>query len=419
MTSLSDRRTVVVVGAGLAGARTVEALRDLGYDGRLVLMGAEGDLPYVRPPLSKEYLRGEAGRDSLDVLAPHWYGDHDVDVRVETTVSHLDPWARTVTCSDGSRQSFDAVALTTGSRPRRLQVAGADSDGVVQLRSRQDSEALREALPSLGHLVIVGGGWIGLEVAAAARSAGVDVTVLEQSSSVLPATGPELAEILSRLHDAHGATLRTGVQVEAIQVDGRGRASGVRLADGTTIEADLVLAAVGAVPNDELAADARLTTDDGVVTDPSLSSSHPDVYAAGDVARALHPRTGRFERVEHWANAEHQPRTMAASMLGMSATYTRLPYFFSDQYDLSFELVGFVRPGDYDMVVTRGAPDSGRFAMFWVRSGRLVAGLTAGDYVALEELEQLVTQSVGVGPETLTDHEVDLSSLVTHPVEDG
>lgn len=416
---MSRGRGIVVVGAGLAGARTAEALRSFGYDGRLVLVGDETDRPYIRPPLSKEYLRGEADLSAAFVHDETWYDDNDVELLLGEHVEQVELLARSVRLGSGGGLDFDALALTTGASSRTLDVPGADAHHVHLLRSRGESDALRRRLQDASRLAIVGSGWIGLEVAAAARAAGVDVVVLERAPIPIGFLGAELSDVLVARHRDQGVAFRVGVEIDALVSDPGGDVAGVHLTDGTTIEADTVLVAVGAVPNDGLAERAGLVTDGGILTDDELRSSHPDVFAAGDVARAFHPRTGGHERVEHWATAERQPGVMAAAMLGIPATYSRLPYFFSDQYDLSFQVSGFVSPGGYERVVTRGDTSSTSFSMFWLNAGRVVAGLAAGD-AAFDDVERLVRDAPAVSTRRLADADVPLAELGhPEPVEEG
>jgi 3-phenylpropionate/trans-cinnamate dioxygenase ferredoxin reductase component len=400
---MRDQDSVLVVGAGLAGARTVESLRALGFDGPIRLVGDEAERPYVRPPLSKEVLRGVKDRESVFVHDSAWYRDNDVQLITGVHVADMDLVASSARLTDGSSLAFARLALTTGARSRTLDVPGADAPNVLLLRTLPESEELRGRLSTARSLVVVGSGWIGLEVAAAARAADVAVTVIEREKAPLSFMGPELSEVLTELHRRNGVEFRVGSEVDRIVVGRDGDATGVLLADGTALVADLVLVAVGAVPNDGLAVRAGLDADHGVLTGSSLRASHPAVFAAGDVAKAWHPLTRRHERVEHWANAEHQPHVAAAAMLGIPATYDRLPYFFSDQYSLSFELTGFVVPGEYDEVVIRGDSSSPSFSMFWRSAGQVVAGLAAGDETPFDQVSRLVEVRSPVPADRLSD----------------
>jgi 3-phenylpropionate/trans-cinnamate dioxygenase ferredoxin reductase subunit len=407
---VNDKDSVLVIGAGLAGARTVEALRALGCDARVRLAGEEADRPYIRPPLSKELLRGTKDKDSVFVHDDAWYRDNDVDLITGVHVADLDLGSSTARLSGGASLAFGRLALTTGARSRTLDVPGADAPNVLLLRTLPESEELRRRLDAADRLVVIGSGWIGLEVAAA-RAADVAVTVVEREAAPLSFMGPELSGVLTDLHLRNGVGFRLESQVERIVVDDEGSATAVVLGDGTELECDVVLVAVGAVPNDGLAVRAGLDTDHGILTTAALQSSHPAVFAAGDVAKAWHPRTRRHERVEHWATAEHQPHVAAAAMLGIPASYDRLPYFFSDQYSLSFELTGFVVPGEYDEVVLRGDTSSTSFCMFWLAEGRVVAGLAAGDETPFDQVSLLVERRGRAAPERLADLDLPVADL--------
>ena len=383
--------TFAIVGAGLAGARAAETLRAEGFDGRVVLFGAEAHLPYERPALSKGYLQGTA--EAPFVHPAEWYAQQDVDLRLGTRVTALDPAAHEVETADGDRLRYTKLLLTTGSSVRRL----ADA---VTLRTLDDSDRLRAALRPGARVVIVGAGWIGLEVAAAARVAGAEVTVLEQAPApLLAALGPEMAAVFARLHVEHGVDLRCGVTVRAVRSD-------AVLLDDETIPADLVVAGIGVTPDVDLARAAGLAVDNGVVVDEHLRSSAPDVWAAGDVANAYHPFAGRHVRVEHWANALHQPVVAAQAMSGKDAVYDRLPYFFTDQYDLGMEYTGF---GGGEVVV-RG--DEREFVAFWLRDGRLTAAMNVNVWTGVPEAAQrLIRSGARLDPAALADPAVPLEDM--------
>lgn len=404
---------IVIVGASLAGAKAAETLRGEGFGGRIVLLGDERERPYERPPLSKGYLQGGSSRDDVFVHPPEWYPDNDVDLRLGVTATALDTAARELACDDGSRLRYGKLLLATGSSPRRLPVPGGDLDGVLYLRRLADSDRLKEAIAAADRVVVVGAGWIGLESAAAARTAGVAVTVLEAAElPLLGPLGPEAAQVFADLHTSHGVDLRCGVQVAEILGDG-GRATGVRLADGTTIDADAVVVGVGIRPNTQLAEDAGLTVDNGVLVDARLRTSDPDVFAAGDVANAFHPLLGKHIRVEHWANALNQPQTAAKAMLGQDVQYDRVPYFFTDQYDLGMEYTGYVDPGTYDQVVFRGDREAGEFIAFWLSGGRVTAGMNVNVWDVTDPIRDLVTSGRQVDTARLSDPEVPLHEVTT------
>jgi 3-phenylpropionate/trans-cinnamate dioxygenase ferredoxin reductase subunit len=411
---MTTRTTYVIAGASLAGAKAAEALRAEGFDGRLIMIGAESERPYERPPLSKDYLLGKAGRETIYVHPADWYAEHDVDLRLGVTVTGVDPAAHEVTLADGSRVGYAKLLLATGSTPRRLPVPGAESDGVLYLRRVGDSDQIKAAFAVAERVAVIGAGWIGLETAAAARAAGAEVTILERGElPLLRVLGREAAEVFADLHRDHEVDLRFGVQVAQITGTG-GRAGGVRLADGTHIPADAVIVGVGITPNTQLAEAANLKVSNGIVTDARLQSSDPDVYAAGDVANAYHPLLGRHIRVEHWYNALHQPQTAARAMLGQDAAYDLVPYFYTDQYDLSMEYAGYVEPGGYDQVVFRGDLEGREFIAFWLGGGRVLAGMNVNIFDVNDTIQAIVRGGRVVDPASLANPDVPLEKFLAH-----
>ncbi|MGW3076649.1 NAD(P)/FAD-dependent oxidoreductase [Kitasatospora sp. NPDC001132] len=405
-------RPVVIVGASLGGAKAAEALREAGYRGGIVLIGEEHERPYERPPLSKGYLQGKTPREKIYVHPSQWYAEHDVTLRMGTAVASIDPAGHTVTLADNGQVEYAKLLLTTGSVPRRLPVPGADQDGVLYLRRVEDSDRIEEALRPGARIAVIGAGWIGLEVAAAAREAGAEVTVLEALElPLLRVLGREVAQVFADLHREHGVDLRFGVKVAELTGDG-GTVNGVKLADGTTVAADAVVVGIGIAPATGLAEAAGLEVDNGVKTDQHLRTSDPDVYAAGDVANAFHPLFGRHVRVEHWANALNQPQTAARALLGQpDAVYDRVPYFFTDQYDLGMEYVGYVEPDGYDRVVFRGDPATREFIAFWLSGGRVLAGMNVNVWDVTDPIRELVRSGRVVDAEALADPNVPLDSL--------
>ncbi|NUU26467.1 MAG: FAD-dependent oxidoreductase [Streptomycetaceae bacterium] len=402
---------VVIVGAGLAGAKGAQALRDEGFAGEIVLLGAEAERPYERPPLSKDYLMGKSEREKVFVHPADWYAEHDVDLRTGAEVTRVDPAGHTVALADGTSVGYEKLLLTMGSSPRMLPVPGADADGVLYLRRLADSDRIKRAIASAQRIVVIGAGWIGLETASAARQAGVEVTVLEAAEiPLLGPLGPEAARIFADLHTAHGVDLRCGVKVAEILATA-GCATGVRLDDGTVVSADAVVVGVGITPNTALAEAAGLTVDNGIRVDAHLRTSDPDIFAAGDVVSAFHPMLGKHIRVEHWANALNQPLTAAKSMLGQDAQYDRVPYFFTDQYDLGMEYSGYVDPGGYDQVVFRGDRASGEFVVFWLADRKVLAGMNVNVWDVTDEIRALVTGGRQVDTARLADASVPLTEL--------
>jgi len=401
----------VIAGASLAGAKAAEALRAGGFTGPVILIGDEDERPYERPPLSKDYLLGKAGRDTIYVHPADWYPGNDITLRLGTTVTAVDRAAHEVTLDDGSRVGYARLLLATGSSPRQLRVPGAGLAGVHYLRRAGDSDQIKDAFQAASRVAVIGAGWIGLETAAAARTAGAEVTVLETAElPLLRVLGREVARVFAALHTEHGVDLRTGVQVAEITGEG-GRASGVRLGDGSLVPADVVIIGVGVAPNTQLAEAAGLEVSNGIRVDAQLRTSDPDVYAAGDVASAFHPLLGTHLRVEHWANALHQPQTAARAMLGQPASYDRLPYFYTDQYDLGMEYSGYVPPGDYDEVVLRGDVPGREFIAFWLSGGRPLAGMNVNVWGDTDEIQALVRAARPVARERLADPDVPLADL--------
>lgn len=406
---MSSNQHFVIVGGGLAGAKLAEALRANDFDGQVTLLAAEDDLPYERPPLSKQHLAGDQQLPDFTVDSPAWYRDHHIDLRLGTTVEAFDPAARTVSLPDGSTLSYDKLALATGSRPRTLDVPGAEASNVYTLRTIGDSDRLLEVLRSKHRLVIVGAGWIGLEVAAQARARQVEVTVLEAAELPLVSVlGPQMGTVFAELHRGNGVDLRTGVVVDTILTED-GVATGVQLDDGQVVPADAVLVAVGAQPNIEIAEAAGLATGTGILVDESLRTSDPDVVAVGDIAEELHPLLGKRVRVEHWANALNQPAVAALTMLGKPATYDRLPYFFTDQYNLGMEYTGYVGRDDDVRVVVRGDVAKPEFVAFWLdRDNRVRAGMNVNVWDVTDRIKELVTSGEPVDPEHLADPNTEL-----------
>jgi len=401
----------VIVGASLAGASAAQTLREVGFTGRITLIGEEAHRPYERPPLSKGFLLGETEREKVFVHPHGWYADHDVDLRLGTAVTRVYRDAHTVTLADRSQVGYDALLLTTGSTPRMLRLPGADLDGVRYLRRLEDSEAIKTAFVAGPRVVIIGGGWIGLETAAAARAAGLDVTVLEQAElPLLRVLGYDVAQVFADLHRDHKVDLRCGVEVAAI-TGTDGRVNGVTLRDGTRLAADLVLVGVGITPNAFLAEDSGLEIENGILVNEHLQTSDSAVFAAGDVANAWHPSLGRQLRVEHWANARRQGAVAARSMLGQDAVYDRLPYFFSDQYDLGMEYTGYVDPGGFDQIVFRGDVAGREFLAFWLADRRVLAGMNVNVWDVTADIEALIGSGRQVDVNRLADPATPLTSL--------
>lgn len=402
----------VIVGGGLAAAKAAEQLRERDYDGPVTIVSAESYVPYERPPLSKGYLKGKEPLDKVFPQPRSWYADNDVRLLLSTSATAVDTGAHLVQLDDGSAVAYSRLLLATGSRPRTLTIPGANASNVQTLRTIDDSNRLREAIASSGHIVVIGAGWIGLEAASAMRDAGVGVTIVESASLPLQRVlGDEMAAVFADLHRSHGVDLRLGASLEQIAVTD-GRATAVRLGDGTEIAADTILVGVGIEPRTELAEAAGLDVDNGILVDASMRTSDPDVFACGDVANAFHPVLKRRIRVEHWANALNQPAVAAASMLGDDASYDRLPYFFSDQYDLGMEYLGYAGPDDYDDVVVRGSVETREFLAFWTSSGRVVAAMNVNIWDVTDDFRALILSGAVIDRAKLADPAVPLAELV-------
>ncbi len=405
---MAERPTFAIVGASLAGAKAAEALREEGFDGRVVLIGAEPHRPYERPPLSKGYLQGESERDGVYVHPEGYYAEQEIELWRGREATAIDPAGHTVTLSDGEILSWSRLLLATGAEPRRLPIPGADLPGVHVLRTLDDCDGLRDVIAGGGRLVVIGAGWIGSEVAASARGGGMEVTVVEQQSVPLQAVlGAEVGGMYADLHRDHGVELLTDAGVEA--VEGDGRAERVRLAGGRAVDCAAVLIGVGAAPRTGLAEGAGLAVDDGVLVDATLRADG-DVFAAGDVANAEHPFYRRRVRVEHWANAVNQGPAAAGAMLGRTDPFDRLPYFYSDQYDVGMEYSGLA---DADArVVVRGDLAAREAVVFWLGAdGTVQAGMNINVWDVNEAVQALIRSRAAVDPGALADPGVPLESL--------
>jgi 3-phenylpropionate/trans-cinnamate dioxygenase ferredoxin reductase subunit len=413
---MSDQETFVIVGAGLAGARAAGTLREEGFAGRIVLVGDEEEPPYNRPPLSKGYLAGSDERSSIFEHELGWYAEHDIELMLGHRVTMLDTAGHSVTLDGYQQLPYTKLLLATGSKVIPLDVPGAGQSGVRYLRTVEDSDALLAGLRRGGRLVVVGAGWIGLEVAAAARGHGAQVTVVEVDTLPLRRVlGDEVAKIFRDLHTEHGVEFRFNAGVERVGGSG-GTATGVALTDGTLLPADLVAVGIGVRPATDLATAGGLAVDDGVVTDEHLRTSHPDVYACGDVASSHRPWLGRRVRVEHWSNAYDGGPAAARAMLGADGDgYDQAPFFFSDQYDLGLEYVGHVPRGGHDRVVFRGDVGKREFLAFWLKENRVLAGMNVNVWDVSEDIQRLARAGHAgraVDPARLTDPSVPLTDLL-------
>jgi 3-phenylpropionate/trans-cinnamate dioxygenase ferredoxin reductase subunit len=404
---MTAHRTLAIIGASLAGAKAAEGARQAGHDGRIVLIGAENVPPYERPPLSKAVLRGDADPVTTRVHRQDFYAIHGIEVWVDT-VTGLDADRRSVQLASGESLPFDSAVLATGARPRPLAVPGAGLDGVHYLRTLDDAQRLQRAIRQATRVAVVGAGWIGSEVAASARQMGAEVVLIEPAPTPLHGVlGETLGRVFAQLHADHGVALRLGTRVR--QLRGTSTVEEVVLDDGTVEPADIIVAGVGVRPRTELAAIAGLAVDNGVVVDSYLESSVPGIYAAGDIANAWQSRYRRHLRVEHWANALHQGVTAGRNAAGQHDTYGRLPYFFSDQYDLGMEYVGLAGHGD--ALIVRGDLEGRRFIAFWHRDGIVTAAMNVNVWDVAEDLKAIVASSVAVDLNGLADPDVALTEI--------
>jgi 3-phenylpropionate/trans-cinnamate dioxygenase ferredoxin reductase component len=404
-----SEQTFIIVGASLTGAKAAEELRAQGFDGRVLLIGSEPERPYERPPLTKDYLRGESEREKAYVHERGFYEDHQIELETDATVTAIDRGGSRVLLADGSELSYDRLLLATGAEPRRIPIAGAELDGVHYLRTLRDCDALRERLGTGGRVVVVGAGWIGSEFAASARQRGLEVTIVDPL--VLPNErifGPEIGAFYRDVHAQHGLELLLGDGVDAFEGDGA--VSRVRTSSGRTLECDFAVVGIGVAPRAKLAADAGLEVDNGVVVDEKLQTSAPNVFAAGDVANAWHPFYRQRIRVEHWANALNQGPAAARAMLGQEVSYDRIPYFFSDQYEVGMEYSGYAT--EWDQVVFRGERDSGEFIAFWLKDARVLAGMNVNIWDVNEHVQALIRSRTPVDVAALSDRDTPLDSLV-------
>jgi 3-phenylpropionate/trans-cinnamate dioxygenase ferredoxin reductase subunit len=402
-------KTFVIVGAGLAGAKAAEALRHEGFDGRLVLVGDESELPYERPPLSKDYLRGETA-DAPYVHDASFYADNAIEVLTSTRVTGIDPGLRELLLEGDRRLGYDRVLIATGSVPRRLEVPGARLEGIHYLRTLGDSALIGERIEARQRLVVVGSGWIGAEIAASARQKGCEVTMIEMASLPLERVlGPEIGQIYLDLHRDHGVEFIPETTVD--RFEGDRVVERVITKDDAAIEAEFVVVGVGVAPRTGLVETAGLTIDNGLLVDERLEASAPGVFAAGDVANAWHPFYGQRIRVEHWANALNQGPAAAKAMLGEDVSYDEIPYFFSDQFDAGMEYSGYAT--QWDEVVFRGDVAAREFIAFWVKDERVIAGMNMNVWDVSEPIRALIRSRRPVSSHELADPDIPLSRLIS------
>lgn len=404
---MSKKQTFIIVGASLAGAKAAEELRERGYDGKVVLVGDEPERPYERPPLTKDYLRGEAEAAPF-VHEADFYARHEIELLTGTTVTAIDPGRGSVTLEGGRELGYDRLLLATGAEPRRIAVPGAELQGIHYLRTLADCELLRERLDGVGHVAVVGAGWIGSEFAASARQTGHEVTVIDPTA--LPNErifGTEIGSFYRDAHAAHGVKLVLGEGVESFEGDGT--LERVRTSSGQAIDCDLAVVGIGVIPRMSLAEGAGLSIENGIRVDEKLETSAPGVFAAGDVASAWHPFYDERIRVEHWSNALEQGPAAARAMLGEPTSFDHIPYFFSDQYEVGMEYSGYAPK--WDEVAFRGERESGEFIAFWLRDGIVVAGMNVNVWDVNDQIRALIRPRRPVDRGALSDPDTPLDSL--------
>jgi 3-phenylpropionate/trans-cinnamate dioxygenase ferredoxin reductase component len=409
----TQTQTFAIIGASLTGAKAAQELRERGFDGRVILVGDEPELPYERPPLTKEYLRGEQSRDRTRVHKDGFYEQHEIEVVTSTRVAAIEPAEKRIRTDDDESFGYDRLLIATGAEPRTISIAGSELAGIHSLRTLADCDALRQRLVAGAKVVVVGAGWIGAEFAASARMRGLDVTVIERASVPLERVlGNELGTFYREIHATHGVQMRMHTGVEAFE--GTGSVTGVRTSGRQSIPCDFVVVGVGVTPRVQLGAASGAKIENGIVVNQQLRTTLPDVFAAGDVANAWHPFYRRNIRVEHWANALNQGPAAAQAMLGQDIAYDRIPYFFSDQYEIGMEYSGYAT--EWDEVVFRGALSDGEFIAFWLKDRRVLAGMNVNVWNVNEDVQKLIRSRREINPAALRDKDTPLGELVMQPM---
>jgi 3-phenylpropionate/trans-cinnamate dioxygenase ferredoxin reductase subunit len=408
----TSSQTFIVVGGGQAGGRAVEGIRKAGFDGTVILLGEEARAPYERPPLSKQVLTGEAEPDSAQLRADGWYAEHGIDLRVSTRVGRIDRSRKRVVLEDGQELAYDRLLLATGAQPKVPGLPGVELDGVHVLRDVADSLALRAAMQAGARVALVGGGYIGLEVAAAARKLGCATTILEAAPSLMSRqVAPELGDWYARLHRDQGAEVR--LEAEVARLLGGDRVAGVELADGGRVEADLVVIGVGIRPNVELAMQAGLDAGDGIEVDDQGRTSDPDIFAAGDVTRQPNPYVDGKIRLESWQNAQNQALVAGQAMAGAAdVRHADLPWFWSDQHGINLQMLGM--PTGQVRHVWRGDPAEGPgFTLFYLDGGGQLVGANAVDRPAdIAAARRMIERGLAPDPAKLADPQVSMKKLL-------
>ena len=402
--------TFVIVGASHAAAMLAPSLRQQGWQGRIIVVGAEASIPYHRPPLSKDYLAGAKSLEEILIRPAKVYEKSEVEFILETSVEAIDRDNKTVRLSNNETLSYDKLALTVGSKVRKVNLPGVDLDGVFYLRDLKDVERLSAHISSGANAVIVGGGYIGLETAAVLNGKGMNVTVLEMMERVLQrVTAPALSEFYTRIHEEEGVNIRCGIGVTGFK--GNGRVSKVLCSDGSEFSADLVIIGVGILPNTELAEAAGLRVENGIVVNAQAQTSDPDIFAAGDCTFHHNPVYDRWVRLESVQNATDQSRVIAGVACGKEMSYNTVPWFWSEQYDLMLQIAGLSQ--GYDEIITRGDPGNGRsFAAFYLRAGRVIAVDAVNRPQEFMFTKKLIPAQKTIDKEKLADADVPIKELL-------
>jgi 3-phenylpropionate/trans-cinnamate dioxygenase ferredoxin reductase subunit len=404
-----QKQTCIIVGANLCGGRAAETLRQEGFDGRVALIGAEPERPYERPPLSKEFLRHETERERVFLRPPEFYAEQEIELRLGVRASAVDLRERAVVLETGERLRFDKLLIATGGRVRRLAVPGAELEGVYYLRTIGDCERIASELAPGRRVVVIGAGFIGAEVAASARTTGLEVTVLEGGQVPLArALGPEMGRIYGDIHREHGIDLRLSTRIE--RLEGSGQVERVMTSDGEAMGCDFVVVGIGIDPETGLVEGTGIEVGNGIIVDEHCRTNVDGVFAAGDVANFPNPILGERLRLEHWANAQNQGVAAAKAMLGSEEPYADVPWFWSDQYDLNLQYVGYA--SSWDHIAIRGSVPERRFTAFYVKDGRLRAAMTLNRARDIRPSRELIRARVQVDAEKLQDEDVELRSLV-------
>lgn len=406
---LTDATSIVVVGGGQAGAQALASLRLGGYSGALTLVGGEPALPYQRPPLSKAYMKGEFEEDRLYFKPASWYEDNEIETLLGTLAVEINRADQRVTLKNGGELSYDALILATGSRARSLPAEGADLDGVHDLRGLADVERIRPQMIAGRRMVIVGAGYIGLEAAAVARQMGLDVTVLEMEARVLArVTSPVMSAFYEMEHRAQGVDIRTGARLERLKGES-GAVTHAVLSDGTELPADLILVGIGILPNEDIAKNAGIACNNGILVDRDARTNDPRIFAAGDCARRPLVHYGRAGRLESVHNAIEQGKLAAAAILDKPRPPEDCPWFWSDQYDLKLQIAGLSE--GYDEIVVRGDPDSRKFAAFYLKNGCLIAVDAINSAPEFLASKKLIIAGATVAPADLQDTSTSMKDI--------